>query len=80
MRKASAVLLTAAVVVLGLVAFAPKPPPEPTAVALMTTDVRHIYRLWSDGTVELNIVNDIASGCFRFGWCGWQVVPEESFP
>ncbi len=59
-------------------------PPEPTAVALFAcvggASTERVYRLWSDGTVELNIVNAIASGCFRHGWCGWQTVPEELLP
>ena len=58
----------------------PKPPHlEPTAVAIYS-DPGYLYRLWSDGTVELNIVNAIASGCFRHGWCGWQTVPEDLLP
>ena len=72
MRKASAVLLTAVVVVLGLVAFAPRPP-EPTVVGVTITQVSEInasllVRVWSDGLTEEN-----TRGVFTSTWSGWQV-------
>ena len=79
MRKASVVLLTALVVVLGLVAFAPRPP-EPTVVGVTMTHQPEspprdfLVRVWSDGLTEENTRRRLPgdSGV----WSGWVVVPE----
>ena len=48
-------ILVVLVVVLGLVAFAPRPP-SPTVVAgavdMVTSDTVNLYRFWSDGRVD----------------------------
>ena len=66
-------ILAAAVVVLGLLAFAPKPPP-PTVVAgavssaAGSTVVRNVWRFWSDGTVDISTVQT-ASRCDELNLC-----------
>ena len=88
MRKASAVLLTAVVVVLGLVAFAPKPPPEPTVVAGAVGFIsggpgKDVYRFWPDGRVEVMYYIGQLGPCFDdfpVARCGWEEVVEHPAP
>ena len=73
-QRTVAGMLAAVVVVLGLLAFAPKPPEPPriigiTAAISRTNETRSVWRLWSDGLIEENrrTSSDIE-------WSGWEVV------
>ena len=80
-------LLAAVAVLLGLNLLRGTPEAEaqgmgrpPQAVTMLVRQEEFgtaLYRLWSDGTVELNQqVFTACCGCQPVEWCGWQVVPE----
>ena len=78
-QKTVAAMLAVVVVVVGLVAFVPRPEPlriiEITAAIAHTNDTRSVWRLWSDGVVEEN-----RRTSSNIDWRGWELVPDLPAP